>query len=196
MVAGMARQSRNLATRLAAMAPNPEAGAGRGGRHILAGGLAVAIMAAVWLPLIAALQTFVPATPLLLAALAAFVAVVFVQIYRVRRMSQDVSIGTEWLLDRLIETKSEHTEVDMNKTGALHVLRLGDSCPSIGRQLSSMDLAGRASVTVVALLREDHSAAPLHPSPTLMPNDRLVLVGPEHSLIAAKSILFGTRHGG
>jgi CPA2 family monovalent cation:H+ antiporter-2 len=194
MVAGLARQGRHLARQLAAMAPNPEAtGTGRGGRHILAGGLAVAIMAAVWLPLMAALQTFVPATPLLLVSFAAFIAVVVVQMYRVRQMSHDVSIGTEWLLNRLIETKTEHTEVDMNRTGALHVLRLGDACPSIGRQLSSIDLAGRASVTVVALLRDDHSAAPLHPSPTLMPNDRLVLVGSEHSLGAAKALLFGAK---
>jgi hypothetical protein len=194
MVAGLARQSRHLARQLAAIAPNPEAGVGRGGRHILAGGLTVAIMAAVWLPMIAAMQTFVPALPLLLTSLVAFVAVAFVQIYRVRRMSQEVDIGTEWLLNRLIETKAEHTEVDMNRTGALHVLRLGDACPSIGRQLSSIDLAGRSGVTVVALLREDHSAAPLHPSPALMPNDRLVLVGSEHSLGAARALLFGTRH--
>jgi hypothetical protein len=195
MVAGMARQSRSLASRLAAMAPNPEAGAGRGGRHILAGGLAVAIMAAVWLPLMAVLQTFVPATPLLLVSFAGFIAMVVAQIYRARRTPREASIGTEWLLSRLIETGgAEHTEVDMNKTGALHVLRLGDACPRIGRQLSSMDLAGRAGVTVVALLRQDHSAAPLHPSPTLMPNDRLVLVGSEHSLGSARALLFGTRH--
>jgi CPA2 family monovalent cation:H+ antiporter-2 len=195
MVASVAKQSRNLARLLAAMAPNPEAtGKGRGGRHILAGGLVVAIMAAVWLPLMAVLQTFVPATPLFLISFTAFIAVVIVQIYRIRQMSQEVSIGTEWLLSRLIEDKGEMTEVDMNRTGALHVLRLGDVCPSIGRHLSALDLAGRASVTVVALLREDHSTVPLHPSPLLMSNDRLVLVGSEHSLVMAKGILFGTRH--
>jgi hypothetical protein len=160
---------------------------------MLAGGLAVAILAVVWLPLISALQAFLPATPLFLVSLIAFAFIVFTQIYRVRQISHDISIGTEWLLSRLIEDKGEPTIVDMNRTGALHVLKLGDACPSIGRQLSSLDLAGRTSVEIVALMREDRSPAPLHPSPVLMPNDRLVLIGNEHSLVAAKGILFNLK---
>jgi len=193
MVAGVAKQGGLLARRLAAMAPNPEAGAGRGGRHVLAGGIAVAIMAAVWLPLMVALQAFVPPTPLFLVSFAVFVAVVFVQIYRVRQMTQEEKIGTEWLLSRLIEPKAEETEVDANRTGALHRLRLGDTCPSIGMQLSALDLAGRASVTVLGLLRDGRNSVPLRPSPVLMPNDVLVLVGPENSFQDAKALLFGTR---
>jgi len=194
MVAGLAKQSRHLARQLAAMAPNPEAGVGRSGRHILAGGLAVAIMAAVWLPLMAALQTFVPATPLFLVSIAVFVFVVIAQIYRIRQMTHETSIGTEWLLSRLIEAKNEPTEVDANRTGALHVLRLGNVCPNIGRPLSALDLGGRTGVTIVALLREDHTAVPLHPSPLLNANDRLVLVGTEHSLKSAQAALFGAAH--
>jgi hypothetical protein len=194
LISGMLKQSNNLARRLAILAPNPEAmGVGRGGRHLLASGIKIAILVIVGLPMVILMQAFIPTWPLFFVALAAFIIVVTTQVYRVRKLSSDIPLGTEWLLSRIFEPAQwkEDRSITMDRTGTFRILRLGPECPSLGRQLSALDLAGFAGVTVVALLRQGQNNIPLHPSPELQDGDRLVLAGPEHALHDAEAILTG-----
>ena len=187
-------RGRVLALQLAAMAPNPEtSGAGRGGRHLLAGGLRIVILMVAGLPMVGILQAFIPMGPLFFVSLAVFVIVVIGQILKARKLSKDTLIGTEWLLSRLMETKPSKGELNVDRTGTFRIFRLDPESPVMGRQLSHLDLGGRAGVTIVALLRDGHNTTPLYPSPTLQQNDRIVLSGPEHSLIQAEAILSGRR---
>jgi hypothetical protein len=193
-ILGILKQSNVLARRLAVLAPNPEAmGSGRGGRHLLAGGIKIAILVIVGLPMVILMQAFIPTWSLFFVALTVFVLVMSTQIYRIRKLSRDIPLGTEWLLSRLFESTQwrEESNIAMDRTGTFRVLRIGHECPSLGQRLSQLDLAGRAGVTVVALLRQGQSALPLHPSPEIQNGDRIVLAGPEHALHDAETILKG-----
>jgi len=193
-ILGILKQSNNLARRLAILAPNPEAlGNGRGGRHLLAGGIKIATLVIVGLPMVILMQAFIPTWSLFFVAMTVLVLVVSTQIYRIRKLSKDIPLGTEWLLSRLFETTQwkEDATIAMDRTGTFRVLRIGSDCPSLGHRLSQLDLSGRTGVTIVALLRHGQSAMPLHPSPELQSGDRIVLAGPENALLDAETILKG-----
>jgi CPA2 family monovalent cation:H+ antiporter-2 len=190
MVSGVIKWGRYLARHLAALAPNPESsGAGRLGRHMLAGGLRIIILVLVGLPVIAVLQAFVPKGPLFFAALAVFFLVLARQAFNARKMSKNIHLGTEWLLTRLFEHKHEFTQLDVNRTGTFRIVRVNENSSVLGQQLSKLDLGGRTGVTIAALLRDGQNTVPLRPSPTLMPNDRLVLSGSESALAEATEII-------
>jgi len=192
MILSLIKRGRILARQLATLAPNPEtSGAGRGGRHLLAGGLRIAILVVIGLPMVGILQAFIPTGPLFFISLTLFVILAVTQIHKVRRLSKDVPIGTEWFLDKLLKAKREKTDIDMERTGAFRIIRLGSKCPGLERQLSQLKLAERTGVTIAALLRNDKTPIPLHPSPTLQLDDRLVLLGSEHALVDAEMILTG-----
>jgi hypothetical protein len=197
IILGLVRQSRILAIHLAAMAPNPEGeGAVRGGRHVLAGGLRVAIFLLVGLPTLLVLQAFVSLGPLFFSSLVVFVIIIAVQVFKVRRLSKDVPIGTEWLLARLAKPKAEieGEEEQGYKTGAFRIVKLDDKSPSLGKRLSDLDLSEQTGITIITLLRDGQTQVPLHPSPTLHADDRVVLIGSEHALSDAAAILTGHHH--
>jgi CPA2 family monovalent cation:H+ antiporter-2 len=190
LVMGILRQARILARDLARLAPSPEAsGSGRRGRHLLAGGLRVALILMVGLPLMALLQPFTPKGPLLGSALAAFLFTLGVQWIRARKLARDLPLGTEWILAQVSDPWSEDHHPSHERAGTLRSLRLGAHCPSLGRHLHDLDLPGRAGVTVVALLREGCNPVPLHPTPELRAGDLLALAGPESALDEAEAIL-------
>lgn len=185
LVRGILGQGRALARQLAVLAPNPEAeGPGRRGRHLLAGGLRVAVVLMVGLPLVAVLQALAPRGPLLLVAASVFVITVGLQLRRARRLSRDAEGATAWLLARVRDPWGGEGDTEP-PPGTLRALRLGPTCPSLGRRLADLDL-GATGVTVVALLREGCGPVPLHPSPELRAQDLLALAGPESALDEAE----------
>jgi CPA2 family monovalent cation:H+ antiporter-2 len=194
IILGLVKQSRVLAIHLAAMAPNPEGeGSGRGGRHVLAGGLRVLIFLLVGLPTLFVLQALVSMGPLFFSSLVAFIIIIAVQAFKVRRLSRDVPIGMEWLLGRLAKPKAElEGDEEMGyKTGAFRIVKLDSNSPNIGRHLSDLGLSEQTGITVITLLRDGQNQVPLHPSPKLQADDRVVLIGSEHSLSDAAAILTG-----
>jgi hypothetical protein len=192
MLLSLIRRGRILALQLATIAPNPEtSGTGRGGRHLLAGGLRIAISLVIGLPLIGVLQVFIHTGLLFFVSFAVFVILAAVQIHKARKLSKDVPMGTEWLLSRLMETTNVKPDIDIERTGVFRIIRLGPTCPCLEHQLSQLKLAERTGVTIAALLRNDKTPIPLHPSPTLQLDDRLVLLGSEHALVNAEAVLTG-----
>ncbi len=190
LVLGILRQGRILALDLAVLAPGPADGTfSRRGRHLLAGGLRVAVLLMVGLPLVAGLHPFSPHGPLLVVALAVFVFTVVFQLRRGRRFARELPGPMEWLASRVRDPWSAEGEAQVMPPGTLRSLRLGARCPRLGRRLSELDLPGRAGVTVVALLREGSGTVPLHPSPELREGDLLALAGPESALDEAEALL-------
>ncbi len=190
LVLGILRQGRILAREMAVLAPSPEAeGSGRRGRHLLAGGLRVAVVLTVGLPLVALLQPLAPRGPLLAIALGVFTFTVVFQLLRARRLAREVPGGTEWLLARVRDPWPTGETAAPAPHGSLRTLRIGSSCPSLGRSLGEVDLPGRAGVSLVLLLRKDGSTVPLHPSRRLEEGDVIGLVGSDAALEDAEAML-------
>ncbi|MCL1908193.1 MAG: cation:proton antiporter [Holophagaceae bacterium] len=185
---------RVLARQLASIAPNPEvSGTGRGGRHLFAGGLRVAILIAVGLPIVTVLQAFIHVGILFFVAMAVFVVVVTIQIFRARRLSHDIPLGMEWVVKKLVEPThgKGHNIMVSERTGTLRICHIGHDSPSKGHKVRDLDLVGRTGVSIVALFRDDNLPALLSPSLVLKEKDRLVLSGPERALMDAEVILNG-----
>lgn len=186
LVLGMLRQVRVLARDLAVLAPSPEPGSGRRGRHLLAGGLRVAVLLMVGLPLVAVLQPFAPRGPLLGVASAVFLGTLAYQLWRARRLNRELPGVLEWILAKV---RDPWAGEGAPPHGTLRAIRLGPRCPSLGRRLGDLDLSGLAGVSIVALLRNGQTSVPLHPTPLLLEGDLLALAGPEHALDEAEALL-------
>jgi CPA2 family monovalent cation:H+ antiporter-2 len=190
LVLAILRQGRILARNLALLTPNPgPSGLVRKGRHLLAGGLRIAMVLMVGLPLLAVVQPFAPRGWSLAVASAVFLATVLLQWIKARGLAQDTVTGVEWLLAQVRDPWSNGGHAPAVGTGTLRSLRLGPHCPSLGRNLADLDLPGRAGVTVVALLRGGRTPLPLHPSPELRVGDLLALAGSDHALDEAEHLL-------
>ncbi len=187
MVLAILRRGRILARDLAVLAPNPQAvGQGRQGRHLLAGGLRMALLLMVGLPLLALLQPFAPRGMLLVVSCTVFAMAVLVQLRRARRLERQVPLGSEWLLARV---RAPWDEGAHRPSGTLRALRLGPRCPSLGRTLMELDLPGRADITLITLLRQNGDQVPLHPLARLMEGDLLAITGSEAALDEAEALL-------
>ena len=203
MVLSAIKLSRALGLQLAHLAPNPEStGAGRVGRHQLAGGMTGAVLLLLGMPLVAILQTFMPVGKLFLVVLSVLLAVIATQARKARKLPKETTVGTEWLLSRLIiKPKDKHTaDVEIDQTGVYRIVRISASSKVIGKTLSDLEITERTGVTISALLREyqlegqdrkKQESVPLRPSPVLQLNDRIVMTGPEHALSDAETILIG-----
>lgn len=190
LVLGMLRQVRVLARDLAVLAPSPEpGGSGRRGRHLLAGGLRVAVLLMVGLPLVAILQPFAPKGPLLGVALAVFLGTLAYQFWKARRLNRELPGVLEWMLAKVSDPWAGEGSGGGSGHGTLRAIRLGPRCPSLGRRLGDLDLSGRAGVSIVALLRNGQTSVALHPTPLLQEGDLLALAGPEHALDEAEALL-------
>lgn len=190
LVLGILRQGRILAREMAVLAPSPEAeGSGRRGRHLLAGGLRVAVVLTVGLPLVALLQPLAPRGPLLVLALSVFAGTVAFQLLRARRLAREVPGGTEWILARVRDPWPTTERPAPAAHGSLRTLRIGPRCPSLGRSLAELDLPGRADVSLVLLLRKDGTPVPLHHSRRLEEGDLVGLVGSDAALDDAEALL-------
>ncbi len=122
LVLGILRQGRILARDLAVLAPsNVSGGVARRGRHLLAGGLRVAILLMIGLPMVAILQPFAPDGYLLAIALLVFGVTIFMQLRQARRLQRETPGGTEWLLHQ-IQAYSPEFEAP-KKQHLFHVLR-------------------------------------------------------------------------
>ncbi len=190
LLLGILRQGRILARNLALLTPTPgPLGSPRRGRHLLAGGLRMALVLMVGLPLLAVVQPFAPRGWSLAVASATFLFTLAIQWVRARDLAHETITGTEWLLTQVRDPWSHGGSSQAEGTGTLRSLRLGPHCPSLGRPLAELDLPGRAGVTVVALLREGCTPLPFLPSPQLREGDLLALAGSDHALDEAERLL-------
>lgn len=187
LVMGALRQVRLLARDMAVLAPNPEAeGSGRRGRHLLAGGLRMAVLLTAGLPLLGVLQPFAPKGPLFLVVAVVFLGTLLFQLHRGRRLARELPGPLEWLLEQV-----QHGPAAPVHGRTLRHVKLTAGCPALGHTLHDLDLEVRSGVTLVGMLRGGDTLVHLKPSPTLEIGDLLVLAGPEPALEAAEETLLG-----
>ena len=150
------------------------------GRRQLLTALRMALLVILGVPSLAILQPFLPGKPalaLLLAAGAAFLALLWTQ---TRKYPWEQAVGSEWLLHRV---KAPWTAVPEHPASgdALASLRIGPHCPFLGMTLGDLSQGAFATVTVVAMIRDGGPMAAL-PHVRLQEGDLLALSGGPETL--------------
>lgn len=98
LVFSMLRQEKILARDLAVLAPSSvSGGVARRGRHLLAGGLRIALLLMIGLPLLAVIQSFTDDAIFLAVALGVFLFSVFIQLHLAKRLAMTSPGGAQWL---------------------------------------------------------------------------------------------------
>lgn len=199
--AGMALLLRRILlwSRLLAEALLDLPGAGPlGGRPVLRrafrGGLRAASLLLAGLPVLAAVQALLPLASLGAFAVCLLLALPLLLWQRAHRLQRELEAGPEWMAEgardpwegRPAPVGAEAAE------GGWRTLRVGPRCPSLGRDLGDLDLAGRAGVVLVALLREGRLLEP-RPEVRLEAGDLLALSGSSSALGEAERILGASR---
>jgi hypothetical protein len=191
-VLSLNRRSHYFSLQFATMALNPEAeGDGLKGWPILIGGLRIAMIIGMGLPLFAILQAFVHTALLVIVALGIVAYSVFLHIYYARKLGKDDPTGMKGFLDRfLVAHDKGRAPNGRGRIGPFSIMPIDEKCPWLGEAFSDVNLAERAKVGIVALLRDGHNIVPLKPPPTLQLNDRIVLVGSKKALGQAEAVLY------
>jgi hypothetical protein len=193
-VLSLNRRSHFLSLQFATMTLNPEAeGDGLKGWPILIGGLRIAMIIGMGLPLFAILQAFVPTVLLVIAALGIVAYIVFIHVYYARKLGKDDPTGMKGFRDRfwarLVHDKGRAAD-GRGRIGPFSILPIDEKCHWLGGAFSDINFTERAKVSIVALLRDGQNIAPQKPSPTLQINDRIVLIGSKKALSAAEALLY------
>ncbi len=168
---------------------------GRAPRRVLIVTFEVGIAMAVALPLVALVQPFLPASPLLI------VIVGFVLIVLMRRSIADfdghVRAGSELVLELLAHPELPgavpiaQVESILPGFGGMSSVTVTADSHAVGRSLAELNLRAKTGATVLAINRGDGGMA--HPSPTepLQAGDVLALAGAEDSIAAVRDLLAG-----
>ncbi len=165
----------------------------RAPRRVLVATLELAFGLAICVPVVAAIQPFVPASPLIVAfALILLLAVV-------RRSIVDfeghVRAGSELVLE-LITRPAAASPVTLEQVGTILPgfhgitrLALAVTSPAVGRSLADLDLRARTGATVLAIARGDGGVATPSPTEPLRAGDVLALAGSDEAIAAARAML-------
>ncbi len=144
-------------------------------------------------PLVAATQPFVPASPLLILVI---VVGLFVIAQRsLRDFDGHVRAGSEMIL-QLMRQPQEEAALDQVETvlpgfGGVASITVAASSPAIGRSLAQLDLRAKTGATVLAIARgADAGMATPSPTEPLLAGDVLALAGSDEAISAARA-LFG-----
>jgi CPA2 family monovalent cation:H+ antiporter-2 len=160
-------------------------------RRAFRGGLRAAALLLAGLPVLAALQALVPLASLGAFAVFLLLALPLLLWRRAQRLQRELEAGPEWMAEGARdpwEGPGAPAEVPAPAEGGWRTLRVGPHCPSLGRSLGDLDLAGRSGVVLVALLREGHLLEP-RPEAQLEPGDLLALSGSATALGEAERLL-------
>ena len=212
-VIGMVRRVVVIARRLAAeVIPSrrpdlPEAAAaidlGQAPRRALTAMFTIAITLAVAVPMVAAVQPFVPGS--LVVVVLAALAIVIVMRRSIADFEGHVRAGSELILEMLSQPHQEaplaQVEAMLPGFGGTATHALGEGAAAIGSSLAQLDLRARTGATVLAIARrraDDGSGAAgpgghgmATPSPTepLQRGDLLALAGSDDAIAAARKLL-------
>ncbi len=114
---------------------------------------------------------------------------------RALRLQRELEAGPEWMAEGARdpwEGPGDPVGAPVPAEGGWRTLRVGPRCPSLGRSLGDLDLAGRAGVVLVALLREGHLLEP-RAETRLEAGDLLALSGSAAALGEAERLLGGSQ---
>jgi hypothetical protein len=164
-------------------------------RRAFRGGLRAASLLLAGLPVLAAVQALLPLASLGAFAVFLLLALPLLLWQRAQRLQRELEAGPEWMAEGARdpwEGRTAPATVPEAAEGGWRTLRVGPRCPSLGRDLGDLDLAGRAGVVLVALLREGRLLEP-RPEVRLEAGDLLALSGSSSALGEAERILGATR---
>jgi CPA2 family monovalent cation:H+ antiporter-2 len=161
-------------------------------RRAFRGGLRAAALLLAGLPVLAALEALVPLASLGAFAVFLLLALPLLLWRRAQRLQRELEAGPEWMAEGARDPWEGPAAPAEAHGPAVEsgwrTLRVGPRCPSLGRSLGELDLAGQAGVVLVALLRGGHLLEP-RSGARLEDGDLLALSGSARALEAAERIL-------
>lgn len=200
-VVGLVAIARRLGIELAGMAiPPPERGVDNAisPRRLLANTLQITTVLLLGIPLIAAIQAFLPALPavVILLGILALLGLGFWK--SARDLQGHIRAGAQVVVAALAK-QSRHTEthsVDLARRllpglGDFTSIRIADGSEGDGKTLGQLNLRGRTGATIVALLRGDLRIAFPEAGERLQGGDLVALTGSHEAIGAAEALLEG-----
>jgi len=165
---------------------------GRAPRRALIVTFELAIALAIAVPIVAAIQPFVPASPVLVVLVA--VTLVLVMRRSMADFEGHVRAGSELILEMLSNPSPQGIPLAQVETilpgfGGLTSVTVLMSSPAIGQSLAQLDLRARTGATVLAIGRGDHGLATPSPTEPLRVGDVLALAGSDDGIAAARLLL-------
>ncbi|HEU0036643.1 MAG TPA: cation:proton antiporter [Kofleriaceae bacterium] len=190
LIRGVSVIARRLAAEVIPLQPDAGVDLGRAPRRALVVTFELAMALAITIPIVAAIQPFVPGSPIIV------LVVVLVLLAILRRTIADfeghVRAGSELLLELLQQPEPPPiAQVDALLPGfsGLASVKLDDRSPVLGRSLAELDLRARTGATVLAIARGDHGLATPSPTEPLRAGDVLALTGSDEAIAAARDML-------
>lgn len=176
----------------------PEAAAvidlGRAPRRALMVTFELAMSLAIAVPMVAAIQPFVPGSLVLVA----FVALVVILVLRrsIADFDGHVRAGSELILELLSHPQPGGPALSQVETllpgfGGTTSHTLGPTSAAIGSSLAQLDLRAKTGATVLAIARGAHGVATPSPTEPLQQGDVLALAGSDEAIAAARRLLDG-----
>lgn len=158
-------------------------------RRAFRGGLRAAALLLAGLPVLAAIQALLPLASLGALAVFLLLALPLLLWRRAQRLQRELEAGPEWMAEGARDPwEAPPASGPAVVEGGWRTLRVGPRCPSLGRSLGELDLAGQAGVVLVALLRDGRLLEPL-PEARLEVGDLLALSGSTAALGTVERIL-------
>ncbi len=165
---------------------------GRAPRGALIVTFELAITLVIGVPVVAAIQPFVPASPLVVIA----IAVVLIAVMRrsLGDFEGHVRAGSELILEMLSTTTPNALPLAQVETilpgfGGLTSITIQSSSHAVGRSLAELDLRARSGASVLAIARASHGMASPSPTEPLQAGDVLALAGSDEAVAAARTLL-------
>jgi CPA2 family monovalent cation:H+ antiporter-2 len=200
-VLGLVAVARRLGIELAGMAiPAPERGVDNAisPRRLLGNTLQIAAVLLLGIPLIAAIQAFLPALPAVVTLLGILVLLGIGFWRSARDLEGHIRAGAQVVVAALAK-QSHHTEthsVDLARQllpglGDFTALRIAEGTEGDGKTLGEINLRGRTGATIVALLRGDLRIAFPEAGERLQAGDLVALTGSHEAIGAAEALLEG-----
>lgn len=159
-------------------------------RRAFQGGLRVAALLLAGLPVLVAVEALLPLASLGALAIFLMLSLPILLWRRALRLQRELDAGSDWMAEGARDPW-DSTEAPPLAGEGWRTLRIGPRCPTLGYSLGNLDLAGRAGVVLVALLRDGRFLEP-RADALLEVGDLLALSGSVPALGEAERIL-GTR---
>jgi CPA2 family monovalent cation:H+ antiporter-2 len=188
----MFRRVSLLAKKLAeeVIPPQGDVDLGRASRRALALTFEVAIAMAVMVPIVAVVQSFVPASFAVLLVVAGVLAVAMRR--RIADFEGHVRASSELIVELLgmPDGDSRFEELATILPGFGGTARVTIGPRSAGKTLGELDLHARTGASVLAIMRGERGISPVEPEERLEAGDVVALAGSEDAIVAARR-LFG-----
>lgn len=192
MIRRVAMLARKLATEVIPVGDPVDLG--RAPRRALIVTFELGMALALSIPIVAAVQPFVPGSFVLVLVIALLLLIAM------RRSIKDfeghVQAGSELLLELLSQQPQQPDQQPLAQVesilpgfGGTTSVALPIAAPAVGRSLAELDLRARTGATVLAIARGQHGLATPSPTEPLQAGDVLALAGSEDAIAKARALL-------